>query len=1027
MSRIIRFFLENKRFNYTLLLFMLIAGAYSYYAMPKELFPPTVLDRVLVTGHYAGASADVLDQIAVTPIENEVSGISGIDRVESTIRAGFFSMELVLQEGDEPLQILGRVQDAITAARRDMPSDMEEPSAVIMEVEIPLIIVNVAHESGDRQLLMRAAEDLKQRLSRVENLTKIEIYGESDRQILIELDPARIQAYGLSPTQVAQAIGRLSTIFPIGKIEERGARHFFLSSFGGPKDLQALKETLVTIGDRRLYLSDIARLSIGHARSDTLASFNGSPALSINVAKAKEGNAMVLARTVREVAASLESEYPKLSVGTFSDTSVYIRSRLNTVTSSIFFGLILVSFVMFVLINKRISLVVTMGIPVAFVISLVFLHQMGETINMISLLGALIAIGVIVDDAIIVAENIQRHIEEGYEPKEAAWLGAKEMVAPVIAASLTTVFAFLPMLMLTGEIGMFIKIIPIAISLLILAALIESFIFLPLHCQQLLTKRERELDWTPVTNLYARAVRTLIHYKKSTLLFFWIGVPLLIVLGFSLMRFQFFLPFDAHQINITGKLPVDTTLEESYAVTSALAKELERYRELYHIDSLTAIAGFRMSADGRSEGGNHLFHFFVDLHHLKPQNFVDRYITPFFSLGYDGEGMVRELDSNEVVRRLQQDLSGFKAAHGLLEFEVTGTRAGVVDTDLEIAVVSDDDALSAQKVARIRQALEAIEGVVRLRDDMQMGIAELRLELNAYGRDLGLDEVSLQAALSDYYLKPVRARALDGEGVLEVVPVSLRKDHLKSLRHFSLTLEDGRQVLLEDVVSFVEIENTEKIAKVAGQKRRSVYADVDQITASEVMERIAPLLEAIEQTPGVQIALGGEQEATNQLLRQMLLASMVALFLIFLTLLVEFNSFRTTLMILSVIPLSLLGVILGHALMAMPLTMPSMIGALGLAGVAVNGGIVMLDFIRRTRSLSELIDRARLRVRPVVLTTLTTLAGLSLLVFFPTGQAVILQPLAVSLAFGLFWATVLNLFYVPTFYALLNRIKDDTP
>jgi multidrug efflux pump subunit AcrB len=1025
MKRIIRFFLENKRFNYTLLVFMILAGVYAYQAMPKEMFPPTTLDKILISGHYAGASAEVLDSIAVEPIEEEVSSISGIERLEATIRAGFFSIELTLQGGSDLSSVLSRVKDAVALARADLPSDMEEPVSQMMEAEIPLIIVNVSDEAGDRQLLMRAAEDLKRRLSRVENLTNITIYGQSDRQIRIALDGGRLQAYGLSTQAASQAIGQLSTIFPIGKIEEKGARHLFLSSYGGPKSVAALEETLITANDKRLYLGDIAEITIGYADSDTMASFNGRAALSVNVAKAKEGNAMDLAAQVRQIAGSLEADYPQLKVGTFTDTSVYIRNRLNTVTSSIFFGLILVSLVMLLLINKRISLVVTLGIPVAFVIALVFLHQMGETINMISLLGALIAIGVIVDDAIIVAENIQRHIEEGYPPKEAALLGAQEMVAPVIAASLTTVFAFLPMLMLTGEIGMFIKIIPIAISVLILAALIESFIFLPLHCQHLLSKNERELSWAPVTRAYGRVICFLVHYKKSTLAFFWLGVPALIVVGFSLMRFEFFPPFDSNQINITGKLPVNTSLEESYAVTQALQKAIEPYRETYHIETMTAISGFRRNPDGSSDGGENLFHLFVDLYPLAPQNFVDRFITPYFSLDYDGDNQIRQIQSPEIVRRLNEDLAGFKAAHNLEQLEVKGSGAGVVATDLEIAVVGDDDTLAREQVGRIRQALSEIEGVVRLYDDANEGIAELRLKLNDYGRQLGLSEESLWRVLSDYFLEPARGRALDEAGILEVVPVALNRDFFETLENFAFPLAGGQSVRLSEVVSFVEIENPEKVRKAGGQRRRTVYGDVDGITASEVIEQVRPLLEEIGTIPGISIALGGEQEKTDQLKTQMLMATGVAIFLIFLTLLVEFNAFRSTLMILSVIPLSLLGVILGHALMGLNLTMPSMIGALGLAGVAVNGGIVMLDFIRRSQTLGHLIERASLRVRPVVLTTLTTLAGLSLLVFFPSGQAVVLQPLAVSLGFGLFWATVLNLFYLPTFYALLNRIKDD--
>jgi len=300
----------------------------------------------------------------------------------------------------------------------------------------------------------------------------------------------------------------------------------------------------------------------------------------------------------------------------------------------------------------------------------------------------------------------------------------------------------------------------------------------------------------------------------------------------------------------------------------------------------------------------------------------------------------------------------------------------------------------------------------------------MKLKTTPYGERLGIDEGTLARVLGEYFLESSRAKGFDEQGFLDIILKEKNHNSLEHLYDFKLSLDSGKYVALRDVVEFVEVENYEKMFKKDGKKRWMVFSDVDSpVTPTEVLKALNPTLEAIRAEGLVEIGFGGEKEQNDQLAREMGIASAIALFLIFVTLLVMFDSYRLAFIILSVVPFSLFGVVAGHTLMGMDFSMPSMIGALGLAGVVINDGIIMLDFIRKTTTLEALLARAKLRLRPIILTSITTLVGLSTLIFFPSGQAVILQPLAVSLGFGLLWGTFLNLVYLPTLYAFVSKVK----
>ena len=1003
---------------------LFLAGVYSYVVMPKEIFPPLALDKITISGSYPGASPAMLNQLAVTPIEDEVSTISHLRSVQSTVGSGAFNIILELERTADKIDTLQKAKDAVALVKPDLPSDMTEPRVRFFEFSIPLILVNISSDKHSVDEIIAIAKTFKTRLTQIPNLIDIRIYGEGDQQMKIKLDSKKLEAFGLSLEGVSSAISSISSIFPIGKMEDKKG-HAFISTINGAKNSEELLNTILNINGKRLYLRDIATVQKGYAKDQTRSSFNGKRSVSINIAKSEEGNAMELAAKVKSLVNDLASEHPDLSVGTFSDTSVYIENRLDTVVSNILFGLILVGLVMHLLVNARISFVVIIGVPTSFIVALLFMDIAGYSINMMTLLGALIAIGVIVDDAIIVAENIQRHVEDGLSPKEAAIKGTKEVIAPVMTASLTTIFAFLPMLIISGEMGEFIKLIPIAITVLILASILESFIFLPIHATHLLKPKSKEVDWSRVSKAYVGIVETLIKYRKTTLFTFWILVPLLTVGGMMANQFKIFPVFDGDQMNISAKLPANTTLDESFEIAQALETKLLSLKEKYSISSITTIAGFRMNAKGEGENGDNLFHIFVDLKRIKPDNFVSKYITPILLMDFKSWDYERTMKSYDIEPQMRAELEAFMTQYETQTFEVKGPNAGVVSMPIELYVYGNNNEHTQAAIEKIKEALRAIKGTNTIGDDANIGTKEIKLQITPYGQKLGITEGMLTQRLSSYFLENTRAKGFDEEGLVEIILQDANKDSYERLRTFPLRLDSGVSVALGDVVNFVEVYNYEKLYKKEGKKRWLVFANVEpEITPSEVLEKLEPTLQSVQNELSVSVGFGGEKEQNDQLMREMTVASIVAMFLIFATLLVMFDSFKLSLMVLSVVPFSFFGVVLGHSIMGMDFSMPSAIGALGLAGVVINDGIIMLDFIRKADNVQTLLAQAKLRLRPIILTSITTLVGLSTLIFFPSGQAVILQPLAVSLGFGLLWGTFLNLVYLPTLYAFSVGAKN---
>lgn len=1023
-EKFVRFFIENSRLNYTLFFLICAIGVWSYNKTPKEIFPSFELDVVRISGSYAGTAIDILDNVVVREIENEVKSIEGVKEMTTVISPGSFSIVLELQKGTDKYHTSDKVKDAIDAVRSNFPSDMNDPRVSIAATNQRVARVALSSAELSRGDIIEVAKEVKSKLLTIPFVSDISIFGDSDLYFNIRLNEAKIHGYGLSKEAVISAISNISYIFPIGKIED-ASRHAFLSTYNGQKTAELMEKTLLHVEGKRVFLSDVAYVERRHENASTLASFNGNTAITLAIDQLDTGDALEIVNALNGRLAVLEKEYPSVLFTLHDDRSDRIRDRLNIVISNILFAIILVGGMIALLINNRVALIVTIGIPTSFVMAAIYFYLFGFTINMISLIGVLIALGIVVDDAIVVAEAIQQRIEAGIAPKIAAVEGVKEVATPIFFASLTTLFAFIPALMISGTLGMTIKLIPIALSSLLVASLIESYLFLPIHASDALSPNAKVLSWEKANRIYQTLIHFVMRWRKSFVTLFFILVPILIYLQIKDARFQMFPRFDASTTSIDIKANVNTKIEDSFAIVQQIERDLMKKKADFHISSISSVAGYRLDADRNRENYPYVMSMTIELDKLKPMNFMDKYVTPYLSFYYDPQGRTRDVSSVQISRQIRQfiEKQNYKERFGLEEIAVSESRVGPIRADVKIGIISNNNALVLESIETLKKAISDVGGVTALSDSISLGADEIKLKVTPYGEQLGVTEGLIGRTLSNLYLSRKVATALDDNHLLEIKIESATKDDFSLLESTNITLPDGRTARLKDVVEFQVNTSFEKVLKDFGERTFFVYATLDrgQILATEMLARIKPVTDQLAQTEGVTLRFFGEKQRNDELRADMTAATLLALTLIMLSMLFMFNSFKDTFIVMSVIPFSLLGVLGGHTIMGMTLSMTSLIGALGLAGVVINNGIIMMTYIRQSKNMEELFVQATKRLRPIVLTSLTTLIGLASLIFFPTGQAVIFQPLAVALGFGLAWGTVLNLLYVPALYALLHR------
>ncbi len=1033
---IINFSIKNPLVVNLFLVLIIVLGVISWRSMPQEMFPVVEIDKVRINTEFEGAPPEEVESQVTVTIEEELDSLPDIDVVTSESNEGFSKIVIKLKpdtDVDEFVQDLRSTVDAIT----DLPDEAERPDITRLKTRFPVISLSVY---GDASLgtLVETAKDIKTRLQQLDGIASVSMAGERDWELWIEVNPYVMSARNVSLATITSALRNNLRDLPGGSLKASEG-DILLRGKGAAPNIEATKKIVLRSDAEggQLILGEVAEIKLRLEETQTLGRFNKKPSVNLTVTKTAKASTIEVSKQVRELATQLQQELPaNIKLGLFSDLSIYVKTRLETLKSSGAVGLFLVLLSLYLFLNFRVALITALGIPVSFLVAVIIIYYLGYTINMVSMFAFLIALGMIVDDAIIVTENTYRHMEEGMSAIPAARRGAGEVFWPVMASTCTTVAAFLPMFGVSGTLGLFIQVIPVVVTAALFGSLLEAFIVLPSHSAEILRvdkrKKVSRINWNGLLDKYVATVKYALRNR------YFISAVTIGALSVVLTYAQTRLPYNQFGDVEIGQFLVNIEAPNTYSIedTTELAMQVEqRMDEAFQeneLDTLLTNVGVILIDFNRLKLGSNYIQFVVDLKKPKPKGLVEKFVSPVVNLRFANTG-VRERNTEEILDDVRASVSNIP---GIQRFSILRPQGGPAGSDIEVGVVGEDTNTLLELSGEVVTFLRRIPGVKDVRQDLEPGKLEYQYTINARGRELGLTQTQIADAVRTGYLglEVMQVNWKSNRYPVRVIyPDSIRKDGA-GLTRLPITLNDSGTVYLGEVADIELGRGLGVIQRRNSQRLSLITAEVDKdvITPIEVTELLDQEFKNLsEEHFGYSLLFLGEKKEAQDSFNDIWNMLIIALAIIFFILAALFRSLLDPFVIMFAIPFAIVGVIFGHMLFGYNLQFLSMIGFLALTGIVVNDSLILIDFAKKriadgASCFDALVDAGRVRIRPILLTTVTTFLGISPLIFFASGQTAFLSPMAVSLGFGLIFATILILVVLPCFYMIGNDLREYT-
>ena len=1036
MKGIVAWFAENHVTANLLMVFLLLAGIATGLTMKLEVFPETSLDRISISMAYPGASPAEVEEAIVRRIEENVAGLAGIKRIDSVAREGFGTVNIEVMTGWDLKELLDEVKaevDRITI----FPDEAEEP--VVREVTRRTQVINVAvYGDAQESTIKHLTERIKDEIINLPGITYAEISGIRQAEIHIEVSEQVLRRYGLTLGQVAQAVRVASLDLPAGSIKTASGeilirtkgRRYHASDYQDVAVITRADGSTVTLGQ-------IADLKDGFEDVDLTSQFQGKPSGVIQVYRVAHQNALTVADTVKRYIEEIKPSLPTgVDISSYRDRSKILRSRIDLLLRNMAIGLVLVSILLAVFLNLRLAFWVTLGIPISFAFGVLVLPRLGVSINMISLFAFITVLGIVVDDAIIVGENIYRKQDEGIAGLDGAVQGAIEVGRPVIFAVLTTVVAFWPLLLGSGTMGKIMRNIPIVVIVVLVGSLVESLLILPAHLsrskrgatirKERPQKERRMVRWLAwvIKGPYSRLVHFCVRWRYATVA---VGITmLLLTIGIwkgGWIKFTLFPTIDSDRLTCALTMPAGTPVERTKEIVTHLEQsarevlaEVDKTRpkdEPPLFEHSRALIGRHSGGHGPMAAGpqvgSHLAQVTVNLL----------------------EGEQRNISATKLAALWRKKVGVIPDAESIT-FQSALFSAG---NPVEVHLSLDDHQQLLYATDELKEELNGYPGVFDVGDSFLQGKSEMQLKLRPAARSLGLtlDDLARQVRHAFYGAEALRMqRDQDEVKVMVLYPESERKS-LGYVEEMRIRSPDGSAVPFSQVAEVKMEQGYAAIQRAQRLRVVKVTADVDETVtnANEVRTdlEIGFLPELKHNYPGLRYSMEGEGKEQKESMADVNRGFIIALFGIYALLAIPFRSFSQPLVVMSAIPFGLIGAVAGHLIMGHNLSLLSMFGIVGLTGVVVNDSLVLIDATNRIRrqgidAQKAITSAAALRFRAIILTSLTTFAGLSPMLLERSLQAQFLIPMAISLGFGVLFATGITLLLVPSLYMILEDVQD---
>lgn len=1005
-----------------LMLLMIVAGILGIKRLNVQFFPTFELDIVTVSVPWSGASAEDVQTSVILPVEEELRSLDGIKRIYATARDGSASFRLELEESADRDYVLSETKQKMDGVQGSLPSDAEAPIVQVVTRYDNIADLIVTSDRADLEELRHLARDFEQQLlSR--GIRKIDFEGMPKQEIALQLSPDSLDQLGMTLPEIASAIRTGSVDLPAGTAAKNdGARQ--IRSLGQQRDKEGFENLpLQTRGKGEIVrLGDITQIERRDQENQVRLFFNGQPAVMLQLKRTESEDSLKAAKIMNTWLEKTRPTLPQgIEIHTYNESWTLIRDRINLLVENGISGLILVVAILFLFLNGRVAFWVTMGIPVSFLATLAVLYMIGGTINMISLFGLIMALGIIVDDAIVVGEDTLSHAQVGESSRRAAIGGALRMLAPVTASSMTTIAAFLPLMLVGGIIGNILIDIPTIVICVILASLVESFFVLPGHLHHALAK----IDAVNPSRLRQKLDngfdffrdRMFRPFVETAISFRWSSIAMAIgILIFSIgllaggrIKFNFFPAVEQDTMNANFQFAsgtdsrfvmdfldhLDLTLRQTDA---ELGGEILKM-------SLQRLHTARFSRNGSGSTGEEFGSLSVE---LEP-------------------GDHRDVGTGEFIKAWRKNII---IPAGMEKFSIDVDQGGPPGKPVEVKLTGSDIGVLKAASLELQDALKRYAGLSNIDDDLPFGKSQLIYTLTPAGETAGLslEQVGrqLRAAFDGIEVQTF----FEGRDEISVrlMMSDEQRNRLSTLTALPIVLPDGSTTPVSNVLDFTPRQGFDSLQRIDGRLSINVSADLDESVANAndiIADLRAEVMPNLLGQYGIEASFEGKSRDQRETLADMGTGLVIALVLIYVILAWVFASYSWPITVMLAIPLGLTGAVLGHYVTGLDLTILSLFGFFGLSGIVINDSIVLVTFYKKLREQGmgiheAVVEAACQRLRAVLLTSLTTIGGLTPILFETSLQAQFLIPMATSIVFGLAYGTLLILIVVPSLLTIVE-------
>jgi multidrug efflux pump subunit AcrB len=1009
---IAEFSVKNPVLVNLLMLAILVVGIMSASRLPLELFPSIKLELVSVTTMFPGASAEDVEKLVTIPIEDEINDIGGIKVIRSTSSEGLSSILAEIEAGEDTQRLAQDIRSEVAKIQGQLPQDAEEPITEEFDANFPLVSVAIA---GDvpKETLRTYGLMFENQVKLVSGVDNVVTSGLGDPVFWVYVDPEKLRQYEITLEQIASVIDQKNLDLPGGAVEQGDAEYLVrvTGRVEAVKDLLYIPVKRNPDG-RHILLKDVAKIEQGEQKTRTKARVNGLPAINFWINKQKGADSIDTVKEVEKKVEEFKKTKPEnIEIYVTNDSSYWVQERFNTMVSSGTIGLVIVLIILALFLDFRSAFFAAIGLPVAFFGAFILMQFSGVTLNILSMFGLILVLGIIVDDAIIVVENIQRYLQLGYSPMDSAIIGTKEVALPVLATILTNIASFLPLLIATGLIGKFMSVIPTVAIYALLVSLIEALVILPSHCADFLKPQPRNKParkWVyKMRFYYLKSLVFSIRNRYVTVITFVLMLALTLAIFAKIPRILFYSQ-DIAQFFVRVENPTWSNIDSTEESVVEVENVVRQVVPDHVLKDTVAMIGMDISND-QSEFGDHLSTLIVEY-----EDFDKR----------KENGLVL---MEEVRKSVESQVVG------PVKIDFVSNEGPPVGKPVDFRIQGAEFNTLKELSKEISNYLETIPGVYQASDNLIWGKPEIQINVDEsraaiYGLDTRTIARAIRAAVEGLTVSQTR---LGTEEADIIVKYELPSGNLMSLLgSYQIPTPEGGWVPLSNVVTMSTEPSMLNISRYDLERSVRITAEINEqaTTATEVNSLISSFLdEKLTAYPGYSYNFGGEEEQTRESLESIQSSAIIAILLIYLILASMLKSYTQPIIIMSVLPFAIVGVMVGILLRGEPLTLPALIGVVALLGIVVNDSLVLMSFINsRSKKMNRVLAvamSAKHRFRPIVLTTVTTFGGLATLMVKFRGEAAFLAPMAVALGFGLLFATFITLILIPCLYLMLDDLN----